>query len=351
MAEKKCAVCQKLLLPSRYVSTLIATCTRCQSNRKRQYAARVHKLKIHTESVQTENEELEACQAEQAAEIKRLRAVLTAFRNPDAISDQHMHHMWTHPQDTVAISQLLAVPVVPSARQVNRIAPAGLTSGQPVPEAAEPPSKLSEQITTECKPKSSSHPESSTATLTASGPSLLPPSQSQADVVVRRAASDDRHSLTKPTVIQQEQNVHHAVLPDDWLVSRQPIPPRLLKTPSKPDSSSVAVSTIPGLSISHQPAKRFKPISPLSMSGPVRAAETTATTLIATTLLTGDSHAVTPDAVATEHSTVTCQLLDAVCTWFCTCPSAQQNDGLPTYFSGLWDITTEAKVPLQSPRL
>ena len=293
------------------------TCYSCIAKRKQQRALRQHKKRIHTESVQTQNEEMEGCLTAQSAEIERLQAVLAAFREPDAISDQHLHQLWAQPHNTTAISQLLAVPGRPSARQVNRNASAGLVSGQRVPGATEPPSKLPEQITTECKPKSSSHTESSTTALTASGPSLLPSSQSHTDVVVRLAACNDRNSLTKPIVIRQEQNEHHAVLPDDWLVSRQPTPPRLLRTPTKPESSCA------GLSVSQQPAKRFKPISHLSMSGPVRAAETT----------------------------VTCGLLAVGCTWFCACPSAQQNDGLPPVFSELWDIITEAKVPLGSPRL
>jgi hypothetical protein len=111
--DKRCAVCHKMLLPSLYVSTVRATCIECQAKRRRQYAARVDRKKSATENMQAENEDLAACQAEQAAEIKRLQAVLTAFRNADAISDQHLHHLWTHPEDTVAIGQFSAIPVLP----------------------------------------------------------------------------------------------------------------------------------------------------------------------------------------------------------------------------------------------
>ena len=50
-------------------------------------------------------------------EAKRLAAVLTAFRAPEAISDQHLHQLWKHPEDSLAICPLL--PSAPEAEPQN----------------------------------------------------------------------------------------------------------------------------------------------------------------------------------------------------------------------------------------
>jgi hypothetical protein len=135
--KRKCCKCTRMLLPSLYVSTLISTCRTCQSKLKITRTARLYKQKSYTERMQTENEALQAVTAEKAAEIKRLRAVLTAFRNPDAIIDQlSLHQLWTSPQDNFTTSQSLGVPVLPSQPGGNLACLSGLAVGQlmPIPE-------------------------------------------------------------------------------------------------------------------------------------------------------------------------------------------------------------------------
>ena len=80
------------------------TCNSCGTNRRRQYKNRGEQKKILTDSLQTQNDELQACMASQTAEIESLQAVLTVFREPDAISDQLLSQLWSQPHDTAAIS-------------------------------------------------------------------------------------------------------------------------------------------------------------------------------------------------------------------------------------------------------
>ena len=132
-----CTTCGRTKLFSEYTERAKLTCTSCVQKRMQQQASRVHQRKIHTESLQTQNDEMKAYITEQSAEIKRLQAVLTTFRKPDTISDQHLHQLWAQPHNTTAISQLLAIPVLPIEPHGNLACSSGLASCQPVPSVLE----------------------------------------------------------------------------------------------------------------------------------------------------------------------------------------------------------------------
>ena len=89
---------------------------------------------------------MQACIKAQSAEVERLQAVLTDFHTPDAMSNQHLHQLWSQPHDIAAISQLFAVPVLPSEPHGNLACSAGILASEhpmpSVPEATQPLNNL-----------------------------------------------------------------------------------------------------------------------------------------------------------------------------------------------------------------
>ena len=132
-----CAICARENPICNYTERAKLTCTSCASKRRQQYTLRGQKKRSLTEAAQTQNDSLEACITAQSAEIESLQAVLTAFREPDAISDQLLSQLWSQPHNTAAIDQLLAVPVPPSEPHGNLACSAGPASGQPMPSVPE----------------------------------------------------------------------------------------------------------------------------------------------------------------------------------------------------------------------
>ena len=88
-----CTRCKHAKPISEFTERAKLTCTTCTPKRRQQWTQREEKKKTHIEDLQTQNEELHTQNEEQFAELKRLAAVLTAFRAPDAISDQHLHQL------------------------------------------------------------------------------------------------------------------------------------------------------------------------------------------------------------------------------------------------------------------
>ena len=100
------------------------------------------------------NKALKAAATDQTMEIKRLQGALTALRNkPDTIDDQLLQQLWHY--DTASISQLLALPILPSEPPCS----AGLASGQPVPSVLE-----AAHLESHSEPKRKRHNDSSSGT-------------------------------------------------------------------------------------------------------------------------------------------------------------------------------------------
>jgi len=141
-----CKMCGRGRPISQYTKKAQVTCASCVAKRRRQHELREQKKNIHAEALQKQNEVLQRMIQAQSTEIKRLQAVLTAFREPDAIRDQHLHQLRSQPHATAAISQLLAVPFLPSEPRGNLACSAGILASeqdmQSVPEATQPLNNL-----------------------------------------------------------------------------------------------------------------------------------------------------------------------------------------------------------------
>lgn len=124
-----CSYCKHAKPISEFQTQLCSTCT---PKRRQQWRQRKERERILIKDLQRKNEELGKQNEEQKAEAKRLAAVLTAFRAPEAISDQHLHQLWKHPEDSLAICPLL--PSAPEAEPQN-------CSAQPA-ETLDPPLDL-----------------------------------------------------------------------------------------------------------------------------------------------------------------------------------------------------------------
>ena len=90
-----CSYCKHAKPISEFQTQLCSTCT---PKRTQQWRQRKERERLLIKDLQRENEELGKQNEEQKAEAKRLAAVLTAFRAPEAISDQHLHQLWKHPE-------------------------------------------------------------------------------------------------------------------------------------------------------------------------------------------------------------------------------------------------------------
>ena len=140
--SRVCAICDRARPVSEYTKAGQLACAGCSAKRRQQHALRQCKKKIQTESLQTQCAGWSATATAQSAEIERLQAVMVALNTPDAISDQHLHQLWTQPHDTAVMSQLLAASVPPSKPQDNITCSTGLASGHSVQGDAQPHSKL-----------------------------------------------------------------------------------------------------------------------------------------------------------------------------------------------------------------
>ena len=145
-SSRVCTICAREKPISHYTKNAKVTCASCITKRRRQHKLREQKKKIQTEAQQKQNDTLQDCITEQSVEVERLQAALTAFREPDAISNQLLHQLWSQPHDTAAINQLLAVPFLPSEPRGNLACSAGILASeqdmQSVPEATQPLNNL-----------------------------------------------------------------------------------------------------------------------------------------------------------------------------------------------------------------
>jgi len=184
------------------------------------------------------------------------------------------------------------------------------------------PSQSATQSNVKCVSQRVPHP-----TTEKSVPRLPPPPEPRH--LLEPAASTERQCANKPAVMQQELFVIRKMLSEEVSEPQQAVPYKALTAPSEEQrskaikrsfdtSAEIQTDASSCESVSEHPAKRFKPLSRVSMGSSLCDAVTKATSAIAATLLDSNSTAMlSVDDELEDRPTAALDLLATVSTCFC----------------------------------
>ena len=158
------------------------------------------------------------------------------------------------------------------------------------------PSQSATQSNVKCVSQRVPHP-----TTEKSVPRLPPPPEPRH--LLKPTASTERQCANKPAVMQQELFVIRKMLSQEVSEPQQAVPYKALTAPSEEQrskaikrsfdtSAEIQTDASSCESVSEHPAKRFKPLSRVSMGSSLCDAVTKATSAITATLLDSDSTAM-----------------------------------------------------------